>query len=142
MLAERNAVQPVDTTLTPDSPFPALVDYWLADLDLESRIAPSTRFNYARDMRQLALPAFAGLALREIGVAGCDALIKRLGQRSYSSAKRAKTVLRLAFGLAVRHEVLPRNPHLGISQRAGAEGSRVTGYTNIEVLIPLCLWRT
>ena len=34
-LAERNAFQPVDTTLTPDSPFPALVDYWLADLDLE-----------------------------------------------------------------------------------------------------------
>jgi len=34
-LAERNAFRPVDTTLTPDSPFPALVDYWLADLDLE-----------------------------------------------------------------------------------------------------------
>ena len=26
-LAERNAFQPVDTTLTPDSPFPALVEY-------------------------------------------------------------------------------------------------------------------
>lgn len=36
----RNAFQPIDTTLTPDSPFPALVDYWLADLDLEARIAP------------------------------------------------------------------------------------------------------
>ena len=51
-LTQRNAFQPVDTTLTPDSPFPALVDYWLADLDLEGRIAPATRFNYERDMRR------------------------------------------------------------------------------------------
>jgi hypothetical protein len=115
-LAERNSFQPVDTALTPDSPFPALVDYWLADLDLEGRIAPSTRFNYERDMRKLVLPAFAGYTLREIGVARCDALLKQLAGRSYASAKRAKTVLRLAFGLAVRHEVLPRNPIDNVSR--------------------------
>lgn len=57
-LTLRNAFQPVDTALTPDSPFPALVDYWLADLDLENRIAPATRFNYERDMRRLVMPAF------------------------------------------------------------------------------------
>lgn len=66
-LTQRNAFQPVDTTLTPDSPFPALVEYWLADLDLENRIAPATRFNYERDMHRLVLPAFRGYALREIG---------------------------------------------------------------------------
>jgi len=42
MLAQRNASQPVDTTLIPDSLFPALVDCWLADLDLEGRSARST----------------------------------------------------------------------------------------------------
>ena len=115
-LAERNAFQPVDTTLTPDSPFSALVDYWLADLDLEGRISPATRFNYERDMTKLVVPAFKGYTLREIGVARCDALIKQLGQKSYSSAKRAKTVLRLAFGLAVRHEVLMRNPVDNVSR--------------------------
>lgn len=115
-LAEHNALQP-DIPLTPDSPLPALVDYWLADLDLEGRIAPSTRFNYERDMRRLVLPAFADLTLSEIGVARCDALLKQLGrQRSYSAAKRAKTVLRLAFGLAVRHELLPRNPIDNVSR--------------------------
>ena len=93
-LAERNAFQPVDTTLTPDSPFPALVEYWLADLDLENRIAPATRFNYERDMERLVLPAFRGYALREIGVARCDALLKQLGKQSYARSKRAKTVLR------------------------------------------------
>jgi len=115
-LAERNAFQPFDTTLTPDSPFSALVDYWLADLDLEARIAPSTRRGYEDGMRKLVLPAFAGFALREIGVARCDALLKNLGQESYAKAKRAKTVLRLAFTLAVRHEVLMRNPIDNVSR--------------------------
>jgi integrase len=115
-LAERNAFQPVDTTLTPDSPFPALVDYWLADLDLEARIAPSTRRHYEDGMRKLVMPAFAGFALREIGVARCDALLKQLGQESYAKAKRAKTVLRLAFALAVRHEVIGRNPVDNVSR--------------------------
>jgi hypothetical protein len=115
-LTLRNAFQPVDTALTPDSPFPALVDYWLADLDLEGRIAPATRFYYERDMRRLVLPAFKGFTLREIGVARCDALLKQLGTRSYSSAKRARTVLRQSFALAVRHEVLPRNPIDNVSR--------------------------
>jgi integrase len=109
-LTQRNAFQPIDTSLTPDSPFPALVAYWLADLDLEGRIAPATRFNYERDLNRLVLPAFKGFALREIGVARCDALLKQLGASSYSSAKRARTVLRQSFALAVRHEVLVRNP--------------------------------
>lgn len=109
-LTQRNAFQPIDTTLTPDSPFPALVAYWLADLDLEGRIAPATRFNYERDLNRLVLPAFRGFTLREIGVARCDALLKQLGANSYSSAKRARTVLRQSFALAVRHEVLVRNP--------------------------------
>ncbi|MCW2788872.1 MAG: integrase family protein [Aeromicrobium sp.] len=114
-LAERNAFQPVDTTLTPDSPFPALVDHWLADLELEARIAPSTRMA-TRTVRKLVLPAFAGFALREIGVARCDALLKPLGQVSYAKAKCAKTVLRLAFALAVRHEVIGRNPIDNVSR--------------------------
>jgi len=37
-------------------------------------------------------------------------LLKQLGRLSYARSKRAKTVLRLAFGLAVGHEVVPRNP--------------------------------
>lgn len=115
-LTQRNAFQPVDTALTPESPFPALVEYWLADLDLEGRIAPATRFNYERDMRRLVLPAFKGFTLREIGVARCDALLKQLGTNSYSSAKRARTVLRQSFALAVRHEVLPRNPIDNVSR--------------------------
>ncbi len=115
-LAQRHLYQPVDTTLTLDSLFGELVDYWLADLDLENRIAPSTRRGYEDAMRKLVLPAFQHLTLREIGVARCDALLKQLGRLSYARSKRAKTVLRLAFGLAVRHEVVPRNPIDGVAR--------------------------
>lgn len=92
------------------------MDYWLADLDLENRIAPLTRRGYEDGMRKLALPAFQHLTLREIGVARCDALLKQLGRLSYARSERAKTVLRLACGLAVRHEVIPRNPIDGVAR--------------------------
>ncbi|MCB0909150.1 MAG: site-specific integrase [Nocardioidaceae bacterium] len=131
-LAARNLYQPVDTALTLDSVFTELVDYWLADLDLEGRLAPSTRFNYERDMRQSVLPHFEHLTLREIGVARCDALLKQLAKTSYARAKRAKTVLRLAFGLAVRHEVVPRNPVDGVA-RLYKPKSTPTALTAVEV---------
>lgn len=41
-------------------------------------------------MRQPVVPAFRGYALREIGVARCDALLKELGQMSYARSKRAR----------------------------------------------------
>jgi integrase len=96
--------------LTPDSSFSALVDYWLEDIELEGRLAITTRQLYERDMRGLVMPAFEGFTLREIGVARCDRFLKHLAKESYSKAKHARIVLRLAFSLAVRHEILPRSP--------------------------------
>lgn len=109
-LVERSLFQPASGTLGPDSPFPELVDYWLEDLDLEGRLSPTTRQLYERNMRTLVMPAFRHLTLREIGVARCDHFLKQLAKRSYNRAKQARVVLRLALGLAVRHEILPRNP--------------------------------
>jgi integrase len=109
-LAERSLFRPADTTLTPDSLFADLVAYWLKDIDMEGRISQTTRNLYERNMRTLVSPVFGSLALREIGVARCDKFIKQLSKISYSRAKQARVVLRLALELAVRHEVLPRNP--------------------------------
>lgn len=109
-LADRGLFQPSGSALTPDSRFPDLVAYWLEDLELEGRISIRTLQLYQRNMETLVLPAFANLTLREIGVARCDQFLKQLAKRSYNRAKQARVVLRLAFGLAVRHEVLPRNP--------------------------------
>lgn len=109
-LADRSLFQPAASTLTPDSPFPDLVTYWLEDLELEGRLSKRTSQLYERNMQKLVLPVFESLTLREIGVARCDHFLKQLAKQSYNRAKQARVVLRLALGLAVRHEVLPRNP--------------------------------
>ena len=71
-LAARFEYQPGTLEVSADSTFARLVDYWLADIELEDRLARQTRDRYAYHMRQLVLPAFANLTLREIGVARCD----------------------------------------------------------------------
>lgn len=109
-LAERSLYQPGLNGISADSPFPKLVAYWLEDMEIEDRLSRTTRNLYERDMRTLVLPAFKDLTLREIGVARCDYFLKHLAKRSYSRAKHARVVLRLALALAVRHEILPRNP--------------------------------
>jgi integrase len=109
-LAARSLVQPSFTAITADSTFADLVEYWLEDLRLDAHVSASTRETYEWYMRNVVLPAFRDLALREIGVARCDRFLKQLAVDSYNRARQAKAVLRLAFGLAVRHEILPRNP--------------------------------
>lgn len=117
--AERRLKEPIATRtkrdayaeLTPDSSFGQLVDAWLEDLDLEGKLAPNTRALYERNMRQLVLPVFEHLALREISTGRVDRFLKKLAStRSHSMAKQAKSVLSLAFGLAVRYDALVRNP--------------------------------
>lgn len=109
-LADRSLFQPSSSALTPDSPFPDLVTYWFEDLELEDRLSKRTLQLYERNMQTLVLPVFGNLTLREIGVARCDHFLKQLAKQSYNRAKQARVVLRLALGLAVRHEVLLRNP--------------------------------
>lgn len=108
-LADRTLFQPSSSALTADSPFPDLVAYWLEELDLEDRLSKRTRQLYERNLQTLVMPVFGNLTLREIGVARCDHFLKQLAKQSYNRAKQARVVLRLALGLAVRHEVLPRN---------------------------------
>lgn len=111
MLAERSEQKVGQGDLTAASSFRHLVDVWLADLDLEDALAPSTRALYERNMRQLVLPAFEHYALREISVRKVDQFIKTLAKtKSYSMAKQARTVLSLAFGLAVRYDAMRENP--------------------------------
>lgn len=97
--------------LTGDTSFANLVEVWLDDLDLEGKLAPSTRALYERNMRLLVMPAFEHYVLREITVRKVDQFIKTLAtSKSYSMAKQARTVLSLAFGLAVRYDAIAKNP--------------------------------
>lgn len=73
-------------------------------------LAEGTRNLYRWNIEHLVLPHFANLSLRGIGVARCDLFIKQQRQISYNRAKQSRNVLRQAFHLAVRHEILSRNP--------------------------------
>lgn len=116
-LARRDNHSSGSRDLSADSTFGRLVDVWLADLDLTGSLAPSTRALYERNMRQLVMPAFEHLLLREITVRTVDQFIKSLAaNKSYSTAKQARTVLSLALGLAVRYDALRENPMRGIAK--------------------------
>lgn len=115
-LSERALYQPGTAELTADSSFKQLAEYWLADVDLNPDLAEGTRQLYRWNMEHLVLPHFANLTLREIGVARCDLFIKQQRQTSYSRAKQSRNVLRQAFSLAVRHEILPRSPMESIAR--------------------------
>ncbi|WP_148613943.1 tyrosine-type recombinase/integrase [Nocardioides rubriscoriae] len=116
-LTRRDSYSAGGRDLSADSTFGRLVEVWLADLDLTGRLAPSTRALYERNMRQLVMPAFENNSLREVTVRSVDQFIKKLAStKSYSSAKQARTVLSLAFGLAVRYDALKENPVRGIAK--------------------------
>jgi len=136
-LAERSLFQPGGSALTANSPFPDLVAYWLED-----RLSKTTLQLYERNMRTLVLPAFEHLTLREIGVARCDHFLKQLAKQSYNRAKQARVALRLALGLAVRHEVLPRNPmdHVSRLRRPASTPNALTPAEVNAIRAAIAFW--
>lgn len=143
-LTERGLFQPAGLNLNPDSAFPDLVAYWLEDLDLEGHLSTTTRQLYERNMRTLVLPVFQSLTLREIGVARCDHFLKHLAKQSYNRAKQARVVLRLALGLAVRHEILPRNPmdHVSRLRKPPSTPNALTPAEVNAVRTAIAFWET
>ena len=93
-------------------------------------------------MRTLVMPAFKDLTLREIGVARCDHFLKHLAKQSYNRAKQARVVLRLALGLAVRHEVLHRNPmdHVSRLRRPVSTPNALTPAEVNAVRVAIAYW--
>lgn len=67
--------------ISADRSFGKLVEVWLADLDLENKLAESTRALYERNMRQLVMPAFENYTLREISVRKVDQSQSRVRSR-------------------------------------------------------------
>jgi integrase len=116
-LSRRESYSSGQGELSADSSFARLAEVWLDDLDLVGKLAPSTRALYERNMRQLVMPVFENYTLSEINVRKVDQFIKTLAAtKSYSTAKQARTVLSLAFGLAMRYDALKKNPVRGIAR--------------------------
>jgi integrase len=116
VLAQRDRRGDHPGELTADSPFTQLVEVWLDDLELEGRVADSTRWLYEYNMRHLVMPTFEHYTLREITVSKIDRFLKAQAKQSYNRARQAKVVLSLAFGLAVRYEAISRNPVAGTAR--------------------------
>lgn len=141
-LAARAEYRPGNSDLTTDSTFNDLADYWLADMEGNPDLAPGTKRLYRWNMTHLVLPEFEHITLREIGVARCDRFIKQQRQASYSRAKHARNVLRQAFGLAVRHEVLVRNPMESIARitRPRADPTALTATEVTAIRLAIRAW--
>jgi len=75
--------------ITANSPFPDLVEYWLADLDAEGELAESTRERYEWEVKHLVLPAFEHFTVREITVGRVDRFLKKQRQFSFARASQA-----------------------------------------------------
>jgi hypothetical protein len=89
--------------LTGDTSFAALVEVWLEDLDVASKLAPSTRALYERNMRPPVMPAFEHYVLREITVRKVDQVIKTLTVEDLSEMPWVLTFnQRTAFTTAVQ----------------------------------------
>jgi integrase len=135
LLCQRTSHSTGTGELTRDSSFTQLVEVWLEDLDLEGRVAPSTRDLYERNVRKLVMPAFENYTLREITISKVDRFLKAQANRSYSRAKQAKVVLNLAFGLAVRYEAIPRNPVTGTARlRKPPSTTMALSITQVEAI--------
>lgn len=143
-IAERTETEGADGEITADSSFRELVQIWLQDLELEGRLAPSTRELYERDMRTLVTPSFADLTLREITVSRVDRFLKKHAQSSYSKAKHAKVVLGLALGLAVRYDAIARNPVQATARlrRPAAKPTALTVTQIQSIRVVVAGWRT
>lgn len=109
-LAERSLYQPGFNGMSAGSSYPELVTYWLEDIEVEDRLTRTTRNLYERDMRALVLPHSMTSPSGRLESPAATTSSSNSSKSSYSRAKRARVVLRLALALAVRHEILPRNP--------------------------------
>jgi integrase len=99
------------------SPFPDLVELWLADLDLRD-ISDGTKDNYRDDLRLHVRPFFDNYTLGEITTGRVEHFLKAERRISYSRAKHSRTVLNQLFTFAMRHDAMARNPVEGTSALA------------------------
>lgn len=102
--------------ITANSSFETLATLWLETIEDDVELTASTKYRYKKDLNTLVLPTFRDFALREMSVRRVDAFLRAQAKKSYSRAKKAKVVLNLALGLAVRYEALERNPVRGTAR--------------------------
>ncbi|WP_293786529.1 tyrosine-type recombinase/integrase [uncultured Aeromicrobium sp.] len=98
--------------ITPETTIEALLVFWLDEVEGTRDLAPDTLAAYRDAVERILAPALGGLRLREVTVSAVDRVIKAERARTAqgSRARIARTVLRQALDVAVRHDALAVNP--------------------------------
>lgn len=100
--------------LSPSSTIAEAVALWLSQILTRAKagsLAYSTYESYETTVRVIILPRYGGIRLDRLTVGRCDRILQRiLEEETLSKARRARAVLSLVCGYAVRDDALERNP--------------------------------
>ena len=124
------------------SPFGDLVELWLADLEVRD-LTEGTR-DYRDDLRLHITPVFGAYTLGEITTGRVEWFLRREAAVSYSRAKHSRTLLKLLFGFALRHDAIPRDPVEGTSplKKPNPEPRALTLEQIAAIRAAAAVWRT
>lgn len=102
------------TGLTATSTIEEACKAWIESIQLRAAtgsLSYSTFESYESTVRLTIIPRCGGIVLGSLTTGRCDRIIQSiLFEQSLSSARRARSVLGLVCGYAVRDDALPRNP--------------------------------
>lgn len=100
--------------LTPDNTIAEGVERWLDQVRTRAKagsISFSTYESYETAARMILVPRYGAVRFEQLTVGRCDRMLQDiLATETLSKARRARTVLGLLCGYAVRDDALPRNP--------------------------------
>lgn len=103
--------------LTPESTIADACAAWLPTVHARAEaggLSFSTYESYETTARLTVIPVCGGIELRHFTAGRCDRVLQRLSaERSPSAARRARSVLSLVCGLAVRDEAIVHNRLFG-----------------------------
>lgn len=100
--------------LSPSSTIADAVELWLSQILTRAKagsLTYSTYESYETTARVILVPRCGGVRLNQLTVGRCDRILQRiLEEETISKARRARAVLSLVCGYAVRDDALDRNP--------------------------------
>lgn len=94
---------------------------------VQGTVSPQTLAGYQAVLSGIIIPELGGLRLTEARPGVLDEVLARVARRGRST-RVARSVLTQMFGLAVRHDALPRNPMREV-QRSPRRGTDVRALT-------------
>ena len=97
--------------LNADSTITDACQVWLEEVRTSGLVEVSTLEGYQDSVRTIVVPACGGITLRDLTVGRANRIVQRiLATRSISAARKARSILSMVCGAAVRQDVLPFNP--------------------------------